>query len=161
MSQNLDLYGGNYTTTKAGFSAGTTTTLTTANVSQTAIGGKAYSKAAASNAATPVVDAADGLAFTPVLANQGSVFTLGFNAAGTLLAVQGDVKALDVGGNFTDAPQFGTAPDSFVPCGYVVVKVGATGSPWTLGASNFAGPPTGVTFSFTDCLTLPARPQIA
>lgn len=161
MSQNLDLYGGNYTTTKAGFSAGTTSTLTTANVSQLAIGGKSYSKAAASNAASPTMDAADGLAFTPVLANQGTVFTLGFNAAGTLQAVQGDIKALDVAALFIDAPQFGTAPDSFCPAAYLVVKVGANGAAWTFGASNLAGPPTGVTLSFADILTMPARPQVS
>lgn len=161
MSQNLDLAGGNYTTTKAGFGAGTTSTLTTANVSQLSIGGKAYSKAAAANAASPTLDARTGVAFAPVLPNQGTVFTLGFNAAGTLQAVQGDIKALDVAALFIDAPQFGTTPDTFCPCGYVVVKAGATAAPWTFGVGAFAGPPTGVTFSFTDCLTMPARPQIS
>lgn len=161
MSQNLDLSGGNYTTTKAGFSAGTTSTLTTANASQLAIGGKAYSKAAASNAASPTTDARTGAAFAAILPNQGSVFTLGFNAAGTLLAVQGDIKSLDVAALFTDAPQFGTGPDTFCPCGYVVVKAGATAASWTFGSGAFAGPPTGVTFSFTDVLTMPARPQVA
>lgn len=160
MSQNLDLYGGNYSTTKAGFSAGTTTTLTTANTSLYAIGGKAYSKASASNAASPTTDATKGTAFPAVLPNQGSVFTLGFNAAGTLLAVMGDIKALDVGGNFVDAPQFGTNPDTFAPCGYVIVKAGSTASNWTFGSSNFSGPPTGITLTFVDVMTLPARPQV-
>jgi hypothetical protein len=160
MSQNLDLYGGNYTTTKAGFSAGTTSTLTTANVSQLAIGGKSYSKTAVSNAAAPTTDARSGLVFTAVPPNFGCVFTLGFNAAGTLLAVQGDIKSLDVGGLFTDAPQFGSTPDTFCPCGYLVVKAGATASAWTFGASNTAGA-TGVTYTFVDVLTMPARPQVA
>ncbi len=160
-ASNLDLSGGNYATTKAGFSAGTTSTITTANTTLYAIQGKAYSKAAASNAASPTTDATDGLAFSPILANQGSVFLLGFNAAGTLQAVQGDIKPLDTSGQFVDAPQFGTCPDSFTPAGYVVVKAGSTASTWTFGASAFAGPPTGVTFTFVDIMTVPSRPQVS
>lgn len=158
MSQNLELLSGNFATTKAGFSAGTTTTLTTANALQYAIGGKAYSKAAAANAASPTMDARTGLAFVPVGTSKGSVFTLGFNAAGTLQAVQGEIKPLDSGGQFIDAPQFGTCPDGFCPAGFLVVRVGASGAAWTLGSSNTAGA-TGVTYSFTDVLTMPSRPQ--
>lgn len=161
MSQNLDLAGGNYTTTKAGLAAGTTSTITTTAASLMAIGGKAYTKALAANAASPTLDARTGLAFTPVTANNGSVFTLGFNAAGTLQATQGDIKPLDSAALFTDAPQFATAPDTFCPVGYVVVRCGATAAPWTMGVSAFAGPPTGVTFSFQDVLTMPARPQVS
>lgn len=159
MSQNLDLYGGNYCTAKAGFTAGTTSTLSTANPVSYAINGKAYSKAATANATAPTLDASRGVAFTSCGPNKGTVYTLGFNAAGTLQAVQGEVRDLDPGGLFIDAPQFGIGADGFCPAAYMLVRVGSTGSAWTLGASNTAGV-TGVTITIQDVLTMPARPQI-
>lgn len=163
MSQNLDLYGGNYSTTKAGLTAGTTTTYTTANTVQYSIGGKSYSKTAVTNGATPTTDATSGAAFAlrPVAANFGSVYVFGFDASGNVKVSQGDIKALDVSGAFIDAPQFPIAPDNVAPFGYLIVKAGSTASSWTFGTSNLAGPPTGVTLTFVDVLTLPARPQIA
>lgn len=167
MSQTLDLAGGNYCTTKAGLSAGTTSTLTTANTVQYAIAGKAQSKAAITNQATPTSDATSAALFTarPVLPNQGSVFLVGFNAAGTLLASQGDIKALDVQGNFIDAPQFPTFPDGpagAAPFGYILIKAGSTASAsgWIFGTSNMASV-TGITYTFVDILDLPSRPQVS
>src|SRR4051794_40890243 len=98
--------------TKAGLAAGTTTTLTqTLGAADTAnlivIRGKTISVAALSNTATPTTDWATGVAFTKVLANQGCVFMVGFNAAGALKAIQGQVVPLDVNGSFITAPQFG------------------------------------------------------
>jgi hypothetical protein len=163
MSQNLDLYGGNYATTKAGLSAGTTTTFSTANTVQFSVGGKSYTKTAVTNGATPTSDGTTGALFAlrPVLPNQGSVFTFGFDKSGNVVVSQGDIKALDASGAFIDAPQFPSFPDTAAPFAYLVVKAGSTASAWTFGTSNLAGPPTGVTFTFVDVLTLPARPQIA
>jgi hypothetical protein len=73
---------------------------------------------------------------------------------------QGDIKALDAAGNFVDAPQFPAFSDTAAAFGYLVLKVGATGSAWTLGSSNLSGV-TGVSYTFVDVLTLPARPQVA
>ena len=98
--------------TKAGLAAGTTTTLTqtlaggaTSNI--VTIRGKMYSVTALSNTATPTADWATGVAFKPVLANQGCVFMVGFSAAGGLKAIQGQIAALDVNGNFITGPNFG------------------------------------------------------
>ena len=148
-------------TTKAGTSAGTTTTLTTANTQLFCLIGKAFSKAAAANEATPTLDSATGVAFVGITANNGAVIVFCRDSAGALRAAQGPLSALDVGGSFTLAAQFGGIPDTLCPFAYLVVKVGSTGSTWTLGVSNLAGPPTGVTFAFVDLMMLPGRPQIA
>ena len=148
-------------TSKAGLSAGTTSTLSTANTAQYMIRGKAYTKAAVTNAATPVVDATTGLAFPAVPVNAGCAILIGLDAAGAFKVSQGPAQALDNAGNFVLAPQFPITPDSVCPVSYLVVKVGATGAAWTFGTSNLAGPPTGTSLSFVDLGTLPDRPQIA
>ena len=154
--------------TKAVLAAGTTTTLSSTTAATYSIRGKMYKQGSAwSNQATPTTDG-NGNAFVPVPANNGSVFTIGVDHSGNMKVFQGQVQALDTSGNFIIAPQFGplgytgaaSTDEDFCALGYVVVKVGATGSAWTFGASNFAGPPTGVTFSFQDVATLPDRPQV-
>jgi hypothetical protein len=152
---------GNICTTKAGMSAGTTTTLTTANTSLFSIGGKAYSKAAASNAATPTTDARTLAAFTAIPVNKGGVFVIGYDSGGNLKVCQGETVNLDAGNNLVEAPEFPNVPDTLTPIGYLVVKVGSTGAAWTFGVSNLTGPPTGVTLSFADCMLLPERPQLS
>lgn len=141
---------------KAGLTAGTTTTYTTAAAVAYAIKGKLYSKAAVTNGATPTTDFATGAAFKPVPIGFTSVFLLGFDAGGTVRVCQGTIEA--TGGN---APQFPTCPNTMTAVGYIVVNVGTTGAAWTFGTSNLAGPPTGVTFSFQDILCVPDRPQVS
>lgn len=148
-------------TTKAGLAVGTTTTLTTANLSLYCINGKAYTKAAASNAATPTTDGTTAAAFVAVAVSFGCAFVIGYNAAGTLTVCQGVQLPLDASGNFINAPQFPAVPDTVCPVGYLITKVGSTGSAWTFGTSNLAGPPTGVTHTLVDVMTLPGRPQVA
>jgi hypothetical protein len=148
---------------KAGLFAGTTTTLSSSNAVDYGIEGKAYTHAALSNTATPTTDAATGDAFNGVLANYGSVFTIGYNAAGTLSAVQGTIEALNASGSFINAPQFGAIPDDFCPIGYLVIKAGSTANNttgWVFGTSNMSGV-TGVTYTFVDVITLPDRPQVS
>jgi hypothetical protein len=176
MSDNLANYPMTGCTTKAGLAAGTTTTLTTANLSLYALRGKAYTKAAASNAATPTLDALTGVAFLPVPAGTatsggvegfgwGTVFVVGYNAAGTLQVIQGSIEKTDsrvvASSTFQQTvPKFPILPDAFCPVGYIVTKTDSTASSWTFGASNLAGPPTGVLHTYTDCmLGLPDRPQ--
>lgn len=145
----------------AGIAAGTTTTLTIANAISYAIAGKAYSKGATSNIATPTTDAVTGSAFPALSANQGAVVLVGLDASGNLKAAQGPSQALDATGAFIVAPQFPAVPDGFCPVGYVVLKAGATLSgTFTFGSSNLSSV-TGMTYSFTSLITLPARPQIA
>lgn len=152
-------------TSKAALAAGTTTTFSTTGATLYSIKGKAYSTAAGTNAATPTTDLNTGAAFVGVPANYGSVFVFCYDgqstAANAIKVVQGSIEALDVSGAFKKAPIFPAIPDSVCPFAYLVVKVGSTGSTWTFGSSNLAGPPTGVTLAFQDVMTLPARPQVS
>lgn len=148
---------------KAGLAAGTTTTLTTGGTIQYAIKGKAYSVAKLTNGATPTTDYVTGAAFLGVKANKGSVFTVGFNAAGSLKVVQGSITDLDSSGAFVLAPQFGPIPNDFCPVGYIVIKAGSTADAttgWIFGSSNLSGV-TGITYTFVDGAQLPDRPQVS
>jgi hypothetical protein len=165
--------------TKAGLAAGTTTTLTqtlaggaTSNI--IAILSEMYSVAALSNTATPTVDFSTGKAFLPVLANQGSIFMVGFDHAGALRVIQGQVTALDTvtqPGSFLTAPQFGglgpagpgATDNDFCPIGYVVIQAGATANNttgWVFGSSNMSSV-TGITYTFRDICGIPGRPQVS
>ena len=168
--------------TKAGLAAGTTTTLTqtlaggaTANI--ISIRGKMYSVTALSNTATPTADYSTNKGFLPILANQGSVFLIGFNAAGALKAIQGQVVPLDtitVPGAFLNPPEFGglgpagSVPgagggNDFCPIGYLVVQAGSTANNttgWTFGTNNMSSV-TGITYTFDDVCGIPDRPQVS
>jgi len=145
---------------KAGLAAGTTTTISTTATVPYSVRGKAYSKAAITNGATPTIDYATGNPFLPVPVNNGCVTMIGFDPGGNMRAVQGSVVPLDSNGNFINASQFGSLPNDFCPIGYQVVKVGATATgAWTFGSSNNSGV-TGVTYAMQDVNSLPDRPQI-
>lgn len=155
--------------------AGTTTTLSQTNAATFSIQGKIYVQSAAwSNQATPTTDYATGNAFLQVLANNGSVYTIGVNHSGTMKVIQGTIVPLDTSGNFINAPQFGplgqqgahtnsTTPDDFCPLAYLLIKAGSTASStsgWIFGTSNNSSV-TGITYIFQDISTLPDRPQIS
>lgn len=152
---------------KAGLAAGTTTTITIGTTTPFAIKGKMYSKSNVSNAATPTTDATTGSAFAAIAAGYGSVFVVGLDSSGAIKVSQGTVEALDnvtTSGStsfFKVSPQFPIVPDTVCPIGYVVVKVGTSGSAWTFGSSNLAGPPSNVGIAFVDVATLPDRPQVS
>jgi hypothetical protein len=150
---------GNMCTTKAGMAAGTTTTLTTASTQLYSILGKAFTKAGTSNEATPTTDARTLAAFVAVGVSKGSVFVVCRDSAGALKVCQGEIVTLDQSNAFQDVPEFPTIPDTLTPIGYILVKVGTTGSAWTFGTSNLTGPPTGVVTTYVDCMLLPDRPQ--
>ena len=147
-------------TEKAGLTAGTTSTYTTANATGGFINGKFVTALAAqTNTATPTTDARTGAAFVALAASQGCVFVYGLNAAGAIQVIQSEVLSLDADTNdFKDAqaPQFPVIPDTVMPFGYVVVKNGSTGSAWTFGSSSWTA--TGVTDTYTDVGVLPPRP---
>lgn len=150
------------TINKAGAAVGTTTTTSfTANPLAYAINGKHLTKATVTNGATPTTDVNTGAAFPSVAANKGTVLVFGYNAAGTLQVAQGSIEDLDASGNFLQAPEFPAIPDGMCPYAYFIVQVGSTGSAWVCGSSNFAGPPTGVTFTIVDIAELPNRPQLS
>lgn len=146
---------------KVTLAAGTTTTISTTGTTTFAIKGKAYTKAAITNGATPTTDAATGGAFTGITANQGTIVVIGLDKDGNVKAMQGSVESLDVGGSFVRAPQFPIIPDTVCPIGYIVLKGGSTLSgTWTFGSSNLSSV-TGMTYTFVDVITLPERPQVA
>jgi hypothetical protein len=156
---------------KVALAAGTTTTLSTTGTTTYAIRGKAYTKTAITNGATPTSDYATGNAFLPVLANKGSIYMIGLDASGSIKVIQGTITDLDVSGNFIRAPQFGgTAPagsgstnNNFCPIGYLVIKAGSTAdntTGWIFGTSNNSSV-TGITYTFQDTVGWPDRPQIS
>lgn len=155
---------GNYSTTSGTLVAGTTTTVTTSTIVNCVIKGRTYIKAAASNAATPTTDIRTGAAFVGITANQGTVVILGYAASGaTIVAAQGSVEALDVQGNFINAPQLpaGGLGDLYAPFGAIVLKGASNLSgTWTFGSSNLSSV-TGMTYTFINLSTYPARPFVS
>jgi hypothetical protein len=163
---------------KVTLAAGSTTTISNTGTTTFAIKGKAYTKTAMTNVATPTTDYVTSLAFKTIpIPNTapnlglgyGCVFTVGFDHNGNVKVTQGTIEALDVNGNFINAPQFGgagpagssTTDNDFCPIGYIVVQLGATAvATWTFGTNNLSGV-TGVTYTFVDLITLPDRPQVS
>lgn len=169
---------------KVTLAAGTTSTLSNTGTTVFAIKGKAYSKAAMANAATPTTDWVTGAAFIPVpiplsspnlagvpngAAGYGCIYTVGFDSTGALRVVQGTIAPLDSAGAFIYSPQFGglgpagsgSTDNDFCPVGYIVIKLGSTAvATWTFGTNNMSGV-TGVTYTFVDVVSLPDRPQIS
>ena len=147
--------------TRPVLAAGTTTTVSTTNAVTGWVNGVSYTAAALANTATPTTDLNTGAAFPPVAANQGTVILLGITAAGALRAMQGQVLALDVGGNFVLAPNQPAIPDNLLVFGRIVVKAGATAvGNWVFGTNNLSGV-TGLTYSFADETGAMGRPQVA
>ena len=145
----------------AALAAGTTSTVSTTGTTHYAIRGLTYTKAALTNAATPTVDIVDGLAFTPLIANQATVFVLGYDAGGNLRAGQGSIEPVDSGGNIVRAPQWPNMPDTVCPIGYIIAKAISTlVGTWTFGTNNLSSV-TGMSWIFRSVSTLPDRPQIA
>ena len=161
--QRLDGRGFTGTLMKATAAAGTTTTYSTTATTYYSIDGKAYSKAAVSNGATPTTDINTGFAFLALAASKGCKFVFGYDASGTLRVAQGPIVDLDgaadgANATFVTKAPFPPLPDDFAPFAYLETKVGASGSSWTFGSSNLAGPPSNVLHTFTDVTTLPTRP---
>lgn len=145
----------------AALAAGTTTTISTTGTTTFGIRGKAYSKTAITNGATPTTDYATGLAFNPVAANQGSIFSVCLDSGGNVRVIQGTVVPLDATGAFIQAPQFGGLTEDVAMIGYIVIKAGATAvGNWVFGTNNLSGV-TGLTYTFVSVMGEPDRPQIA
>lgn len=152
---------GTFCPAKVTLAAGTTTTLVNTGTTPFCIKGKAYSKAAMSNAASPTTDARTGSAFTGIMANQGTVVIVGFDKDGNVKACQGSVESLDSSGNFILAPQLPIVPDTVCPVGYIILKGGAAlVGTFTFGSSNLSGV-TGMTYTFGDLMTMPPRPIVS
>jgi hypothetical protein len=146
---------------KAGLAAGTTSTFSTTGATVYSIRGKAYSVAAATNGATPTTDANTVAAFPSLVANQGAIVVFGYNAAGAVKCMQGNIQALDATGNFILAPQFPPIPDTVTPFGYLVLKAGSTLVGTFIFGTNNLSAVTGMTYAFQDVVTLTDRPQVS
>ena len=159
-------------TSYAALAAGTTTTFSTTGATLYAIKGIAYTTSAAANAATPTTDARTGAAFVQVPLGYGSVFVFCYDGSSTTAAtaikvVQGSIEVLDNGastdgsaGFAKNAPAFPAIPDNLCPFGYLVVKVGTSGTAFTFGVSNLATV-SNVVKSFKSVMTMPPRPVAA
>jgi hypothetical protein len=155
---------------KVSLAAGTTTTISTTGTTTYCIRGKAYTKAAITNGATPTTDYATGLPFIPIpipntapnlALGYGCIFSVGLDHSGNIKVVQGTIVPLDVSGNFINAPQLGEPPTDFCMIGYIIVPLISTAvATWTFGTNNLSGV-TGVTPVFVDCCGLPDRPQVS
>ena len=153
-------------TMKATLAAGTTTTYSTTGTTLFCIKGKAYSKGAVTNGATPTTDATTGAAFVAQAIGTGSVYVYGFDKDGTIKVSQGTIVTLDADGGFVDLPKFPAIPDTVCPFAYELIRLApATATTpavatWTFGTNNQASV-TGVTYARCDVMTLPDRPQAA
>jgi hypothetical protein len=153
----------------AALAAGTTTTFSTTGATLYSIRGKSYTTSAAANAATPTTDAVTGAAFRAVGLSKGGVFVFCYDgtsatAATAIKVVQGSIEDLDSAADGANAvfnmaiPKFPGIPATLCPFGYMVVKVGASGTAFTFGTSNLAAV-SNVSKSFQSVNTLPDRPQ--
>jgi len=144
---------------KAGLTAGTTSTYTTTVAVAGAIRGEHVTPLAIqTNTATPTTDWA-GNAFTALAASQACVFVFCLVAAGTIAVVQGPVVDLDASDAIPENKglEFPGIDATLMPFGFAVVKNGSTGSSWTFGAESWGA--TGIVDTFTDVAFLPDRPQ--
>lgn len=174
-----------------GFAEGTTSTLSTTNTNKYLIQSLFYSRTALTNQATPTTDYATGNSFiampvpgtttglppgvisVPSTGGYACAFTLGFNAAGDLLAIQGPIVGIDASGTFIQGapslspslgppgPNPGTiagiqADANFCPCGFIVVKSYSTAvASFTFGTTAWST--TGYTTSLGNIAGLPGR----
>lgn len=173
------------------FAEGTTSTLSTTGTNAYLIESIFKSRTALTNQATPTTDYATGNAFIPMpipgtttglppgvpggAAGYACAFTLGFNAAGTLLAIQGPIVATNgsTTPTFINAapslspslgppgPNPGTtagiqADNDFCPCGYIVVlSDSAAVATFTFGTTSWTT--TGYQTSLGNIASLPGR----
>lgn len=151
------------------YTAATTSGLLTATGSETvydttvaiafAIGGKAYSKEAVTDGATPTTDG-NSAALSTLTASQGCVMVWCLNASGTVGVFQSDVEDLDAADNFEVRPNFPTIDlETWCPFAYQVLKADADAGTITFGLSDWDA--TGFTNTIVNVHRLPRRPQVS
>ncbi|MDO8547865.1 MAG: hypothetical protein Q7R68_10980 [Nitrospirales bacterium] len=133
------------------------------------VNGKAKTKGAVADQATPTLDYNTGAAFPALVGGasvantpgHGCIVVWGMIADGTVKCMMGTHESLDMDGNFVHAPQFPVVPDLVTPFAYQVLKAGATASATAIvfGDSNWNA--TGFTNAIVNVFTLPKRPQVA
>lgn len=119
------------------------------------INGKAYTKTAITDGATPTTDAVSGDAIT-LTASKARVVVWCLDAAGAVKVVAGPIVDWD-GVAFVKAPLFpATIPDTYCPFAYQLLKASSAAGTITFGSSNWNA--TGFTNSIQNVHMLPARP---
>ena len=158
--EQLKRRGGNFATTSALLTAAGAETVWDTTVTLTfAINGKAYTKTAQTDGATPTTDYNTGVAFPTLTANEGTVVVWAMNASSAVKCMMGTIQALDADGNFIIRPQFPPIPDDVTPFAYQVLKAGSTAGTITFGTSNWNA--TGFTNAIQNVLELPSTPQVS
>lgn len=124
------------------------------------IGGKAYSKDAVTDGATPTADG-NGTTLSTLTASKGCVLVWALNAAGTVTLFQSDVVDLDASNNFVERyPEFPNVDlSTYCPFAYQVLKAASTAGTITIGSSNWNA--TGFTNVIVNVHELPDRPQVS
>lgn len=125
--------------------------------------GKAYTKTAITDGATPTTDHVTGSAFSGLTGvasggGEGCIFVWCLNSSGTVKVIQGPKMDLDSSGNFVQgAPQFPDIKSDVTPFAYMVSKHYGQGTTFTFGSSNWNT--TGYSHAIQNVHTLPRRPQ--
>lgn len=122
------------------------------------VNGKASTKTAITDGATPTTDYNTGAAFPSLTANKGAAVVWALTAGGTIKCMQGEIVDMS-GGNFVTAPPFPNVPVDVCPFAYQLLKASSTAGTITFGSSNWNA--TGFTNSIVNVHRLPSRPQIA
>lgn len=158
MPQANDLRGSTMATTSGLLTAaGAETVYDTTVAISFSIGGKAYSKAAVTDGATPTTDG-NSAALDTLAASEGCVVVWALNASGTVGIFQSDVNSLDSSDEFNVIPNFPDVDtETWCPFAYMVLENGSTGSTFTIGSSNWNA--TGMTVTIVNVHTLPLRPS--
>jgi hypothetical protein len=155
--QASQLFGANFCTTSGLLTAtGAETVHDTTVTICYCVDGRAKTKTAITDGATPTTDAVTGSTFTPLTANKGCIFVWCLNASGTVKVVQGPIADMS-GGEFIVYPQFPNIPEDLTPFAYTVDEAGSTAGTITFGSSNWNA--TGRTVTHVNVFVLPRRPQ--
>lgn len=128
------------------------------------VDGKALTKTAITDGATPTTDHVTGSAFSALqgagasAGGEGCVFVWCLTAAGAVRVIQGPKMDLDADGAFIGgAPQFPGIKSDVTPFAYSISKHYGVATSFTFGADNWNK--TGHTHAITNVHTLPRRPQ--
>ncbi len=132
------------------------------------VNGKAYTKTAITDGATPTTDYTDSVAFShssktltgvASAGGQGTVVVWALTAGGTVKCMMGSRETLDASGNFLLRPQFPAIPGDVTPFAYQVLKHYAQATTITFGTSNWNA--SGFTNAIQNVMVLPDRPQVS
>lgn len=153
------LYGANLATTSGLLTAtGAETVYDTTVTICFSVEGKALTKTAVTDGATPTTDAVTGAAFPTFGPSQGTVVVWALSAGGTVNCAQGTIETWD-GTNFANPPQLPNIPDTLTPFAYQILKASSTASAIRFGTSNWNA--AGFTNAIVNVFALPRRPQVS